>query len=137
MSWAYCIYIVIWELFVWGGTIYLIEWKGWSGWWVLFAIVLSTHCMKEKQRSKSIKPNFEPSSQQEIREEVEINEWTNNVLDEIGNLIQEPIFKIIVRDFVAKCHKQKENRKGGRYGDLLIFVGTAMNKYTEEQKNEG
>ena len=41
MSITYLIYIIFWETFVLGGCSYIVFWMGFSGWWFLFAIVLS------------------------------------------------------------------------------------------------
>ena len=32
--------MIIWGMFVLGGTVYLIQWHNWSAWWMLLAILL-------------------------------------------------------------------------------------------------
>ena len=43
---TYLIYIVIWEAATLGTCTYLVFWKGYSGWWFLLAILLSTMAYK-------------------------------------------------------------------------------------------
>ena len=31
---------LVWNVFVLGGTVYLVGWQGWSAWWIVLAIAL-------------------------------------------------------------------------------------------------
>ena len=46
---TYLIYIIFWESLVLGGSIYLYGWQGWSGWWVVLGIYLSTSAYSPKK----------------------------------------------------------------------------------------
>ena len=40
-SLTYLIYIILWEGFVLGGTVYLVGWMGWNPAWIILALILS------------------------------------------------------------------------------------------------
>lgn len=38
---AYFLYVIVWEVFLWAGTVYLIVIYDWSKWWFLLTLALS------------------------------------------------------------------------------------------------
>lgn len=57
---AYFLYVIVWEVFVWGGTVYLIVNYDWSKWWLLYALLLSfgTYKLQEVRSPDSPKANL-------------------------------------------------------------------------------
>lgn len=47
MIWA----CVVWNMFLWGGTIYLIAERGWSAWWVVLALLLTDYYSSPSRKS--------------------------------------------------------------------------------------
>lgn len=47
--WAFAIYSICFEAIVWGLFGYAVFWKGFSGWWMAFAVVLSGCQLKPEQ----------------------------------------------------------------------------------------
>ena len=42
MSITYLIYIILFETLIFGGCSYIVFWKGFSGWWFLLAVFMSS-----------------------------------------------------------------------------------------------
>ena len=38
---TYLVYIILWEGFILGGTVYLVGWMGWNPAWIILALILS------------------------------------------------------------------------------------------------
>lgn len=46
--WAFAIYSLIYEAIIWGIFAWAVFWRGYSGWWVLVAIIMSGNQLKPK-----------------------------------------------------------------------------------------
>ena len=62
---TYLIYIIFWESLVLGGGVYLIFFKGHSGWWIIIVLMLSAAAYKPQSWNQLISIPETSNQQQE------------------------------------------------------------------------